>query len=232
MPENIYENGAYLRRNPDWGEAEAPWKAEQIRTMIARHRLAPATVADIGCGCGAILACLQPHLPVTCELTGYDISPQAIELCRTRANDRLRFQQADFTVETGARVDLALVIDVIEHLEDYFSFLRALRVRCASAFFHIPLELSAQMALRGSPFLRTREQFGHLHQFNREIALRILTETGFEVVDDVYTAWATDLPAISWRSRLARLPRKLLYRLSPHFTAHLLGGYSLLVLAR
>lgn len=231
MADSLYQNGGYLERNPDWHEEDAPWKAGKILAMLARHGLTPGSVADVGCGSGAILATLQPQLLPDCQLTGYDISPQAIALCQPRANARLHFVQGDFTATT-MHYDLLLAMDVIEHVEDYFAFLRALRGKSDHAIFHIPLELSAQMALRGTPFLRAREQFGHLHHFNKELALRTLTDARFEIVDAVYTAWATEMAAQSLRSRLARIPRKILFALNKDLAAHLLGGYSLLVLAR
>lgn len=232
MAENRYQNGDYAEKNPDWHADDAPWKAERIIAMMKKHALAPLTVTEVGCGCGEILAQLQPNLDPACELTGYDIAPEAIARCQSRANTRLRFRLGDMTQENGMHVELLLIIDVIEHLENYFAFLRALKPMSTYTILHIPLEISAQAALRGTPFLRVREQYGHIHHFNREIALQLLSEIGYQVVDWTYTSWATERPAKTWQTRLARLPRLLTFALNRDMAARLLGGYSLLVLAR
>lgn len=231
MTDDRYQNGTYLEQNPGWHAEDASWKAVKIAALLAKHGLSPASVGEVGCGCGEILVQLQQRLDPACIYTGYDISPQAIELCTPRANATLRFVHGDMTAMPDARAELLLVIDIIEHLEDYYTFLRALRGRSAYTIFHIPLELSAQVALRGTPLLRVREQYGHLHHFNRELALQVLRDTGYDIVDAVYTSWSTAQSA-AWKTRIARLPRKLIATVNPHLAAHLLGGYSLLVLAR
>ena len=57
-------------------------------------------------------------------------------------------------------------------------------------------------------------------------------ETGHEIIDWRYTSGRTELPNLGWKSRLMKGPRKLLFKLAPDFSARMLGGYSLLVLAR
>ena len=50
------------------------------------------------------------------------------KLAKSRANEKLQFRLADF-LEEDSNFDLILVLDVIEHLEDYFRFLRRLTAR-------------------------------------------------------------------------------------------------------
>ena len=59
------------------------------------------------------------------------------------------------------------MLDVIEHVEDYFSFLRDIRTKSSYKLFHIPLEVSVQGVLRGKIFLRNRDLYGHLHYFTK-----------------------------------------------------------------
>lgn len=51
----IYVNGAYLARNPRWHLEESAWKAVQIRRILRRNQISPATVCDVGCGAGEVL---------------------------------------------------------------------------------------------------------------------------------------------------------------------------------
>lgn len=124
-----------------------------------------------------------------------------------------------------------MAIDVFEHVEDYFGFLRSLREKGTYKVFHIPLDLSVQMVLRSSPILRTRSLVGHLHYFTKETALATLKDTGFIIVDYFYTN-ASELPNRGWKADLLKIPRKLGFLIDQDLTARIFGGFSLMVLAK
>jgi len=227
----MYENGAYLANNPHWHLDHSPWKASQVLKMIRRNHLAPTTVCEVGCGAGEILRRLQQQLPESVKFYGYEISPQAYELCRERANERLIFHLGDHFVADEAPFDVLMALDVIEHVEDIYGFLRGLRGKAEHTIFHIPLNLSAQTVLRGKPLSKVRKRVGHIHFFTKDMALSLLQETGYEVMDWFYTAAAWEKRrSLAWAP--VRLPCRLLYLLSPDLMARALGGQSLMVLAR
>jgi len=62
-----------------------------------------------------------------CRFWDYDISLQALEMCKSRVNERLQFKLADISQEKDTFFDLLLVLDVIEHVEDAFGFLNGIR---------------------------------------------------------------------------------------------------------
>jgi hypothetical protein len=64
----------------------------------------------------------------------------------------------------------------------------------------------------------------------KDTALATLRDTGYSVLDAVYTDGALDHPR-SVKAKLATLPRKVLAKINQDFVARALGGYSLLVLA-
>lgn len=232
-----YASGQYKADNPDWHASNAPWKAGHIEALLHRHELTGriSTLAEVGCGSGEILAELQRRLPEHIQFTGYDISPQAMEICAPKAGPRLRFVQGDVLEgplsESEPTHDVVMMIDVFEHIEDYMGALRRLHQRGRRAIFHIPLDLSVQGLLRMSPIQAARARLGHLHYFTRETALSTLEETGWRVMEERYTCGSLSLPAKHLRTVVARLPRALGARLAPHLAARILGGYSLLVLA-
>jgi SAM-dependent methyltransferase len=227
---DIYGDGRYMAANPAWHSEDSPWKAGKVAALLTKHGVAPRTVAEIGCGAGQVLNNLSMLLPGIQSLHGYDISPQAIELCRSIQNPRLEFHNKDLFVEDKSDFDAVLAIDVLEHVEDYFSFLRSLRLKGRFKVFHIPLEVNALSAICGTP-ATSRRTYGHLHFFTRETALMALAETGYKVVDAVYTAGAIELPQVSIRQALGLLPRLALGAISKDAAQRLLGGWSLLVLA-
>jgi hypothetical protein len=232
MQTSIYTSGAYLEKNPSWHVEDSPYKAKQIVNMLDRHNLHPKTVCEIGCGAGEILRVLQGHLSPECLLWGYEISPQAYELCRTKENTRLRFLLRDFRDERNAVFDLILVIDLLEHLEDYLGFLEHIRSRSEFKMFHIPLDISVQSVLRVSPIMKARAAYGHLHYFTKESALKTLSDAGYELLDYCYTAGSMETRVTSPSRYAARLARRALFTLHRDLAVRLMGGYSLLVLAR
>ncbi len=166
---------------------------------------------------------------------GYEISPQAFELCKSRENEKLHFRLADVRQETDAVFDLILLIDVIEHLEDYFSFLREIKPKSQYKILHIPLDLNLSQIVRGS-LINKREISGHLHYFTADIALQMLKDVGYEVLDYFYTPAAIELPAkaitTEIKRNLLRLPRKVSFALWRDLAVRVFGGWSLLVLAQ
>ena len=229
--ESIYTDGTYLRNNPDWHVDDSPWKAKHIAGMLERHGIVPQTVCEIGCGAGEILRALSTHLEPSTKFYGYEISPNAYKICSQKTNERFAFKLANLLDEEGARYDLVMAIDVFEHVEDYFGFLRKLRSKGQYKLFHVPLELSAQEVLRGTPLLNARRSVGHIHHFSKETALATLEDCGYRVIDHVYTSGRTELGGLGWKSQLMRIPRQALYKMNPDTAARMLGGYSLLVLA-
>lgn len=232
MLKELYIKGEYLEKNPTWHVEESPWKAQQILRMLARHKLSPKTICEVGCGAGEVLRQLQEQLDDESLLWGYDISPQAFALAQTRANARLQFKLADITQEPRVFFDLILILDVIEHLEDYFTFLREIKPRGTYKILHIPLDLSVQTIIRSQALLKVRESYGHLHYFSKESALQVVQDVGYEIIDYCYTARAIDLPSDELNRNLLKWPRRLLCAVHPVLAARLLGGWSLLILAR
>lgn len=127
-------------------------------------------------------------------------------------------------------LDVILVMDVIEHLEDYFTFLRRRRDRGTYKLLHIPLDRSALSAARPHPLLESRATVGHIHYFLKETALQPLLDTGYEIIDHSYTYRYT--ASQSAKARALHGARQLLRRLDHDLAARLIGGYSLLVLAK
>jgi len=226
-----YLDGTYLQQNPDWHVADSHWKVQKILRILNRNQIAPRTIYEVGCGAGEVLRLLQQSLDPTCELWGTDVSAQAIELCQVRANERLHFALFDDQPWGRKFFDLAMAIDVLAHVEDYRGFLRKLKSQGAYKLIHIPLDISVQHVLRETSMIRNRQQHPHLHYFSKRTAMFALADLGYEIIDWCYTPRMIDIPR-HWRGRLLRLPRRLLFAIHRDFVVNLLGGFSLMVLAK
>ena len=227
----IYESGTYLSNNPTWHEEDSPWKAKNVVKLLDRNGIRPTTVCEIGCGAGGILNCLASDYGDDVLFSGYEISPQAFALCEAKKRDNLRFFLTDLLDEDGEPYDVVMAIDVFEHVEDYFGFLRKLRARGKYKIFHVPLDLSAQTVMRGTPILRDRASVGHIHNFMKDTVLATLEDTGYEVVDHFYSKATFKLKNCGWEAALLELPRRICFPINQDLTVRTFGGFSLWVLA-
>ena len=232
MSGSIYTDGSYLRRNPTWHAEDSRWKADHVFEILRKNRIAPMTVCEVGYGAGEVLHQLHGLMPDNVTFSGYEISPQAYEMARPKSKDRLSYHLKDLLEERDARFDVVLVIDVLEHVEDIYGFLRGLHPKGRHAVFHIPLDLSVYSVLRTTHIIDERRRTGHIHYFTKETALATLRDAGYEILDHYYTASAVELPRATLKENLARYPRRVLYKVNADLTVKLLGGYSLIVLAR
>lgn len=226
-----YLSGEYAESNPDWDSQDSPWKAALVADVLARHDIRPRSIAEVGCGAGAVLAALRKRFPEA-RLDGFDIAPGLARLWEQRSGDGIRFTLGDFLELNRDRYDLLLVLDVVEHLGDPFTFLDRLRTHADRVVFHFPLDLSAGSVLRETPLLHVRRKVGHVHYYTRGLALALLDECGYEVIEARYTGAAFNAPNRSLRTRLAGLVRRFAYAMNRDFGARLLGGETLIVLAR
>jgi SAM-dependent methyltransferase len=233
--DTIYTSGKYLETTQTWHAEDSPWKASQIASIISNNGLKPKNVAEIGCGAGVILDELskKKYFKDT-QFSGYDISPQAIELAQRNKSARVRFFREDILLTTNrAYFEILLVIDVYEHIADYMGFLEKCRTKADYKIYHIPLDITVSSVLRNA-FIGGRYTLGHLHYFTADVAIASLRDTGHEIVDYLYTNAAVGLfkQHPSFKKAVANVPRWLFSKFSLPFTARVLGGYSLLVLAK
>jgi SAM-dependent methyltransferase len=229
--EDAYTDGSYLdKTGGTWHLEDSPFKARQIVRMLSRHpELGPGTVCEIGCGAGGILSELQKVLPNNVTFTGYEISPQAHAISTTFSNNQCRYILGDAFADS-ASYDLVLVMDVVEHVEDCFSFLRQTKKKGRWKLYQIPLETHASAVLRGVN-AHMWDDVGHIHLFTIETALRSVERTGHRVVDWILTPGMLAKPRKNLLNHLANLVRVPLMKLNPRLAVRLVGGYSILILA-
>ena len=223
-----YTDGTYLdRTGGTWHLEDASFKASQILRMLGRHPEIPVkTVCDVGAGAGGVLHELQCALPGDSTLVGYDVSPQAHDMSLQLANAECQFVLGD-AFSDPRWFDLVLVMDVIEHVDDCFAFMRKAKARGGTNSITY-LWISMSILLRG---VDRWDSVGHLHFFTIETALKSVAYADQTVLDFFLTNGALARPG-SWKCRLANLLRVPLAAMNQVFAARLLGGYSILILAK
>lgn len=224
-----YEEGDYAAANPDWHDEDGPWKAERIAALLTDHGVVEGTLCDIGCGTGGVIAALSRSLP-DLRMTGYELSPQAVALARERHPDCDVRNEDVFS--SGEHYDVAMLIDVFEHVEDYIGFIRQSAALADHLVFHIPLDMSVVNVLMDRRLMDKRRDVGHLHSFNEKAALATLELAGLEVLDVRFTSIEADVRETRGKERILQWAMRAGNRWNQSWSARVFGGGSLLVLAR
>lgn len=228
----MYTNGRYFQNNPEWGSKDAFQKALWIKKIIDRNQLAFEEAVDVGTGRGEILKELSRYFPLVKHWNGYDVAPDAIAMAKMLENEHLSFQHADF-FETNKVTDCLLVIDVVEHVQDYYLFLEQMKGRAEYFILHIPLDLACRTLLKPHVMYQQRQSVGHIHYFSKEMVWWMLHDTGYEVIDWFYTKPMLDiLPQHSIKNKAKKILRNAFFPLNPDLMSKLLGGYSVMILAK
>ena len=231
-PEQRYLSGVYRQANPTWDQEDSPWKAALVRELIRASGIPAGSIAEIGCGAGGVLAELRSAFPQA-RLAGFDIAPDAAKFWPQHAAAGIEFVLGDFfAARREPSYDVILLLDVLEHLADPMGFLARVRTCARHLVLHIPLDLSALTVLREAPLLEARRKVGHIHYYTKSLALALVEESGCEVLAAHYTGAAFSAPRRHGRSGAIALVRRLAWALDKDLGVRLLGGETLLVLAR
>jgi len=230
-PDQKYTSGDYLKYNPTWDIEDSPWKAKKVVELISKNQITPTSICEIGCGAGGVLAALRTNFPDQ-KLSGYDIAPIAQRFWKQFNDKNIDFHVGDFFKLNTAHQNIILLLDVIEHVADPHQFLFKINGQADYVVIHFPLDLSASSVLRESPLLYARRKVGHIHYFTKGLALELLKECNFEVMDCQYTEASLTMPNRNLKTKSIGWLRHLLYFLNKDIGVRLLGGETLMVLAR
>lgn len=224
-----YTSGAYALANPDWHASDAAHKAGALSDALRDWGIRPKTVVDVGCGTGAVLRGVHERFVEDWPETtwqGWDIAE--LPLPAQRGSDDIRFVCGDY-VANGPACELALCVDVFEHIADDVGFLTSLFTKASCVVFRIPLDRAVWNGVRPGRMATFRNVYGHLHHYDKRQALRLLDRAGFEVEDVRYDripvtrhGWGRALDACrAWAASAFG-----------DAGVWLVGGYSLIVCAR
>jgi SAM-dependent methyltransferase len=165
----------------DFSDAASDNPAQQFRhRLVARlvRDKSPATLIDIGSGQGDLLALLSQEIP-SAQLAGVELSHVGVEQTVQkvpRANVlQVDLLEADAPARLlGIRADVAVCCEVLEHLDDPLSFLRAARSALApgaTIFVTVP----------GGPRSAFDRLIGHRRHYSPPELRELLEQAGFKV---------------------------------------------------
>lgn len=181
--------------------AESHWwwraRAHRLDALLARHlylQPEPRRILDIGCGTGAYL----PVLAQYGEVTGFDTSAQALDLCPAKYD--VKFGNAYSLPLASGSADIAVALDLLEHLDDDAAALsEAKRVLKPEGLMIV--------AVPAMPSLWSAhdERLEHRRRYTKLALDSLMHECGFEVLEISY-AMGLLYPGTWLHRRLARQP--------------------------
>jgi SAM-dependent methyltransferase len=227
---DIYNDNTYLKNNPDWHANDASFKTEQILKLLKKIPVSIQKIAEIGCGSGQILVELSHKLSDQVAFYGFDISPDAINIAKEKETSRIKIENLDLVNESEEFYffDVLLVIDVLEHIDNYFKFLDGIIKKGKYTIFHIPLDLFIWSLFREKMLIESRERVGHIHHFTEDFIKNILEDHGFRILFQIYTEPIYEDK--SFKEAVANKIRKLLFKINKRFASKSIGGFSILLL--
>ena len=225
----LYTDGGYARKHPDWHLPDAPAKARDLAGGLAELlRRLPGKrlrLADVGAGVGGVLTevvqvvrKLDPEVHV--DPVGFEVSHQAVRTAQQLFPDlpmRCKILEA-----SDGPFDVVLLVDVLEHVENPWELLRATRDTSRFLLLRQPL-LENFSTFRHDNYLGQREQWGHIGFFTCRSFLDMAAATGwFPVKADLMAPWelATSGKRGGW-------PQRALCRLDRVSASYFLSGFYL-----
>ena len=161
-------------------------RAARVDAAIDRYRPQSATLLELGCGTGSILA----RLETTATLTGLDRSPEmlAIAAAKVPGAELLEGDMADF--DLGRRFDVvACVFDSINHLLDVASW--AALIGCVHR--HLTDD---------GLFVFDVNTVGELHRLGEELPWVYDFEGGTAIIDVTFALDPAGLGVTDWDIRI------------------------------
>lgn len=220
-----FYDSAYARggeRHAAWRELGARAKADHVVSLCARLSLPAASVAEIGCGDGALLAELSQR-GFGESLAGFDISAAAVELARARAVPRVEslevFDGVSLPAASGT-FDLGVLSHVLEHVAEPLPLLREAARACRALVVEVPLERNAS---GGRSVKRSSsEAIGHVVALDRSAVRGLVAEAGLRVAAELLDPLPREAHTFFARSPVDRARglakaavRRGLFRVSP-----------------
>lgn len=181
---DIYNDGTYLKNNPDLHVSDSFFKFGQLLPLLDRVPLQEKafSILDVGGGAGVLghlVALYFHHRGLDVQVTVVDVSVTMLE--QQRANNPFIVAtiagEAPAAFSQGANFDLTLGIDVFEHMPDYWTALQAIQRGSTWLICNMPIErnlfdILRNMYMHNRYYSEQTRSIGHLHFFSYSRHLR------------------------------------------------------------
>ena len=173
---------------------------EVLRGMIGNLIPEASAMAEIGCGHGLLQRQIEDFY--NREVTGFDLNELALQQTVSRTSPVCCYDLLQKTPEYEKRFDLIFLCDVLEHVDDENSFIKA-------AQFHLAPggKILVNVPAMPSMYSKFDQAVGHFRRYRIESLRRVVQDTGMTVAAWCY--WGLPLTPLLvlrklWLARLAK----------------------------
>lgn len=172
LPEKHYKNLAQLESSYWWHQSRIRWAENIIREHVRNPQ--DLDVLDYACGTGGFLNQLNTSFGFR-NCKGVDISRQAIDAARKYGDFFEVISPSDLTHVSGK--DLILLMDVLEHIEDDYNFIKTLLDRMKEGSYLL-ISVPAFQGLYSS----WDKTLGHFRRYTHKTLKQLVVDCGGQVI--------------------------------------------------
>lgn len=200
--ERLYGSDDYMSKNPTLHEEDSAWKVQKMLPFVDRFCAIcgrkEIDVLDVGGGAGIILRDVSAYIEkkhgIKVRKHALDMSPGMLKI-QARNNPGLSSARAQDICRTsiGAKeMDLALMIDVIEHVPEQENALSEIARISRFVIFKVPLEdnlmtRALNLATMGRQRRHWVEKIGHCNIYTFGSIRKAIEESTGEILDSSFT---------------------------------------------
>jgi SAM-dependent methyltransferase len=226
--EQVYSS--HDERNQRWKQLCATENIGPLQQLLSGTAIAPASVIDVGCGDGSVMAEMSRH-GLGSRFVGYEIAPSAVAYTASReipGLERVELFDGVAIAEDDDAFDLGLLHFVIDQAMSPDELLAEVRRVSRHVLVAVVLDDTRRMRAKlrnGGP-----DRFGRLQLYDQASIRRQLAAAGLTVLADSIqppglregTFWADSLPEKARAYALAAA-RSGIHTLAPRYAETLFG---------
>lgn len=182
---DIYSSGEYIELNPSLHNEDSFFKFSNIKDVLQKSGILEFNVKykilDIGGGNGQVGKYFCEYLiekGIDFEFDALDLSEDMLKIQKLNNQYLSRTYSGELDLVPEC-YDIILLIDVIEHIEEYNSFLNKLNFKTSHVIFNIPIEKNIfdrlrNYYLRNGYYLEQYRTLGHVNFYSYSSSVQLL----------------------------------------------------------
>lgn len=247
---NLYLADEYIIRNPSLHQEDSHWKIRKIIPLVGKSiyhiNKDEINLLDVGGGSGSILNAVSMYIEASHRVKvnkfAVDLSSEMLEIQKKMNLDLRRALNEDIrkTSLSNKKIDLTLMIDVLEHVPNPEEALEEVKRISNFVIFKVPLEDNLHFRIfnlvdKSKPRKDRLETIGHINIYNfNKLRHQIEKHTG-NVIDfyftNVFDYYRNSEIFRKWgrRAKLTNFVSAYTFRLSPKLCSIMFTDYVMIL---
>lgn len=247
--QNLYSTDEYIQKNPTLHEEDSNWKIAKILPyvdLIFADGFKPSsclTLLDVGGGADIIMnevaSYMNSEFKVRVRKIALDLSPGMLKVQIKNNPDLSKALNEDIchTSVADKEVDVALMIDVLEHIPEPVKALKELKRISKYVIFKVPLENNLRAKIEnklnhGRTKLSSKEKWGHINFYSTFTILSQVAENTGKILAYSFTnsfAYGLYANKPNLKTRVSCSIGMLLHKVSPKLCSLFLGDFIMIL---